>query len=176
MKNIHTINRQLLFEHKRLNVRKDIVAINDDINEYVYVDKNDAVGIIAIVEDEIWLVEQYRHSVHERLLEIPGGKIEKGEQPINAAKRELNEELGLDAKNIDLFMQIYIHPSLCNESVYIFIANDFILTKQKLEKTEKDLKIVKVKIDELRGYLLTNRFSSAPDGYVLALLLLKYGL
>jgi len=173
MNNINLIESQILFEHTRFNVKRDLVKIDNILNEYIYLDKKDAVGIIPIVGDEIWLVDQYRHSVGTRLLEIPGGRIENNELPIQAAKRELKEETGLSALKMELFTTIFIHPSLCNEIVHIFIATEFSENYQELEKSEVDLKIKKIKIYELPKLLLSGQLPSSPDGYVLSLLMLK---
>lgn len=173
MNKIEILKSELLFEHKRFNIKRDSLLLDNYPNEYIYVDKKDAVGIIALLEDEVWLVEQYRHSVGQRLLEIPGGRLEKRESPKEAAIRELHEETGLIATNIELFTTIFIHPSLCNETVHIFLATEFSLDKQILEKSELDLKIKKIKMKDLNELLLSNKITSAPDGYVLSLLLLQ---
>lgn len=164
---------ELLFEHKRLNVKQDKVAINRVLNEYVYIDKKDAVGIIAIVNDEVWLVEQYRHPVNGRILEIPGGRIENNETPKEAAQRELLEETGLDATKLEYFISLFNHPSLCNDTVHIFLATEFNIKNQKLDNTESDLRIRKIKLNDIRDLLINNNIPSSRDGYVLSLLLLK---
>ena len=174
MNKIDLIESKYLFTHTRFNVKHDKVLINDHLNNYVYIDKTDAVGIIPLVNDEVWLVDQYRHSVGERLLEIPGGRMEMNESPLEATKRELKEETGLIAKNIELFLTIFIHPSLCNEKVHIFIANDFVQPEdQTLDYSEVDLRVKKIKINKLKDLLTDNQILSSPDGYVLSLFLLK---
>ena len=71
------------------------------------------------------------------------------------------------------FASIYVHPSLCNEEIHIFIASEFEEYSPILDKSESDLTIKKVTVSELKELLLNNEIPAAPDGYMLSLYLLK---
>ena len=85
---------------------------------------NASVGIIPVInKEEIMLIKQYRHAVKEYLIEIPAGKIENKENPIEAAKRELEEETGFNADLIPL-TKFYLAPSYDTELMHLFIAKN----------------------------------------------------
>jgi ADP-ribose pyrophosphatase len=84
-------------------------------------------GVCVAAVDDLGLVtvvRQYRYPFGEHLLELPAGKLEKGEEPLPAAKRELSEETGLEADTwIDLG-PIYTSPGFSTETLYIYLARD----------------------------------------------------
>src|SRR3712207_9204445 len=74
-------------------LRKDKFALNGKIIDKEIVGHQDSVGIVAVRGSSIILVSQYRHAANKVLLEIPAGKIEKDETPMQAAVREMAEEI-----------------------------------------------------------------------------------
>ena len=79
---------------------------------------------VAAVDDEgmISLVRQYRFPFGEHLWELPAGKLEPGEEPLPAAKRELSEETGLEAENWTLLGKLYTSPGFSTETLYLYLA------------------------------------------------------
>lgn len=94
-------------------------------------------GIVALNDkDEVYLVRQYRYALDKELIEIPAGKLEKGEDPFEAAKRELGEEAGLQADTyVDLSPMI---PTCgyCSEVIYLYAAKDLHPVGQHLDEDE----------------------------------------
>jgi len=87
------------------------------------VDLQDAVTILAIDEDEnVILVEQFRIGADKSMLELPAGKVESGEDPLAAARRELREETGLDAKEFIHLGNFYISPGYASEYMHCYLA------------------------------------------------------
>jgi ADP-ribose pyrophosphatase len=71
---------------------------------------------------EIVLVRQYRHPTGEELWEVPAGKIERGEPPVETAQRELVEETGYRAESLRFLWSMYSTPGFCNERIHFFLA------------------------------------------------------
>ncbi len=71
---------------------------------------------------EIVLVKQHRHAVDTDLWEVPAGMIERGEPPIETARRELIEETGYRAESLRFLWSIYTTPGFCTERIYFFAA------------------------------------------------------
>ena len=78
--------------------------------------------VLYVEDNKILLVRQYRYAYGESLYEIPAGKLEKGEDPILAAARELEEEAGVRAKELQLLYVSYPTPGYTNEKIYIYRA------------------------------------------------------
>ena len=127
-----------------VKLRVDTFKINGKTFKKEIVEHNASVGIIPIInEEEIILVKQYRHAVKDYLIEIPAGKIENKESPIEAAKRELEEETGFNADLIPL-IKFYLAPSYDTELMYLFIARNITKINNPLYVMDDDENISNV--------------------------------
>ena len=95
-----------------------------------------AVGVVAIDGDDIILVRQFRYPFSRELLEIPAGKLEKDEEPIACAARELEEETGFRSENLEFLMTVNTTVAFCDEKIGVYIAKDLIPSKQNLDADE----------------------------------------
>lgn len=99
--------------------------------------KNYAVGIIPLDEDNnTWLVGQYRYALDEYSWEIPEGGALIPEDPLNAAKKELAEEVGLAAENWELIAKLHNSNSVTDEIAFIYVARNLSETYAPLDETE----------------------------------------
>ncbi len=96
------------------------------------------VNVIPLTSDqEVILVRQYRHGIQDITLEIPGGLIETGDSPMEAAERELCEETGYKAKEIIPLGSVLPNPAIQNNRCYTFLAKDvFPAGDQQLDEKE----------------------------------------
>jgi ADP-ribose pyrophosphatase len=87
------------------------------------VEHPDAVAIVAVDRNGlVTLVRQLREATRERLLELPAGKCEDGEEPLATAKRELREECGLTGGEWTLLGSFWTTPGFCRERMHVFLA------------------------------------------------------
>lgn len=90
-----TLNSKVVYDGKIITVLKDDVEVADGHKSFREVVKHSGgVVVLAIHEDKIIFVKQFRYPMKEILLELPAGKLEKGEDPFLAGQRELEEETG----------------------------------------------------------------------------------
>lgn len=93
--------------------------------------------IVPVFEDgSVALVRQYRHPAVRYLLEAPAGTLNRGERPEEGAARELEEELGYVAGNLEKLSEFFVSPGFCEEKMWIFLATEMTETKQQLEDDE----------------------------------------
>ena len=129
---------------QKIYLREDGTKIVRDI-----VNPGEAAVILPITEDnEVVFITQYRESVNKVSLELPAGMVDSGEEPIETAKRELEEETGLIANKIEPLISLYPSTGYTSEKVHIFVAKDFKNGVQRLDSTEEILSIKKIKIEE----------------------------
>jgi 8-oxo-dGTP pyrophosphatase MutT (NUDIX family) len=98
-----------------------------------------AVGIVAHDGERVWLVRQPREAVEEPdLLEIPAGRLDvDGEQPLQAAQRELAEEIGRGARNWEPILTYYSSAGFTDERVHLFLATDLYESTAQSEENER---------------------------------------
>ena len=80
------------------------------------------VGVICIVDGKILLVRQERPAIGKETLEIPAGKLEYGENPMECGLRELNEETGMACDKLELLLSFVSTPGFCDERIWIYKA------------------------------------------------------
>lgn len=123
-----------------------------------------AVAIVAVDDDDrIVFVEQYRHPVGARLLELPAGLLdEPGESPLEAAQRELVEEAGVTAATWHLLVDVAVSPGMTDESVRVFLANGLEVTERpEAEHEEADMKVIRIPMAEAVAKALRGEITNA---------------
>lgn len=146
-----TISSETKYNNPWIEVVEDQV-INPGGGEGIYGKvhfKNKAMGIIPIDEEgNTWLVGQHRYTLDEFSWEIPEGGSPIGEDILEAAKRELKEETGLEANHWELFMTLHTSNSVTDEVAHVYLAKDLKHGSANLEESEADLKVKKLPLKE----------------------------
>ncbi len=97
-----------------------------------------SVAVVAVGDDgRVVLVRQYRHSVEESLWELPAGRIDAGEPPEGAARRELEEEVGLRAGALERMAFFYTTPGFCDERMWVFRATALLPGRAQPDEDER---------------------------------------
>lgn len=110
--------------------------------------KNTAIGVIPIDnEGNTWLVRQSRYTLNQYTWEIPEGGCPQAESPLDAAKRELEEEVGLQANDWQQLMTMHLSNSVTDEFCVVFVARNLFAGEQRLEATE-DIEVKKLPLTE----------------------------
>ncbi len=132
------IKSEEIYKGRVFTVTHDEVELSDGYKTFRdVVHHNGGVVIVAEKESNILMVEQYRYATSGALLELPAGKLDKGNEDIlSAAKRELEEETGFNAKNWESLGYIWTSPGFCSEKLYLFKASDLSYKGQHLDVGE----------------------------------------
>ena len=133
-----TLAREDKFVGKIFTAHRDTVELDDGSTAFrEIVDHHGGVGIVAIDESGcVLLVRQYRYAYSKELVEIPAGKLEKDEDPIEAAARELSEETGCTAGSLVSLGIDYPTPGYVGEIIHIYLATGLRAGQQHLDKGE----------------------------------------
>lgn len=159
-----TISSEYLFRRPWLTVRHDQVRLPDGrINPEFYVlEYPDWVNIIAITENGEFVMErQYRHGLDKTCYEIAAGVVENGETPLEAARRELEEETGYGGGDWKELMLISGNPSTTSNLTHCFLAEGVKkVSAQHLDSTE-DLSVCLLSLDQVRQLLVHDKIRQA---------------
>ena len=124
-----TIDSQLIYDGRVVKLYKDKIELSTGSESFREVVKHSGgVVILARKEDKILLVKQFRYPMKKVLFELPAGKLETGEDPFEAAKRELEEETGYCAEKWTKLGYVYTSPGYSDEKLYLFKAEDLKFT------------------------------------------------
>lgn len=120
-----TVKKNYIYQGKILNLRCDDAELPDgNPCKREIVEHSGGACVLCVENGAVLMVRQYRYAYGESLYEIPAGKLNEGEDPMEAARRELEEEGGIRATHLKLLFVNYPSPGYTNEKIYIYQALD----------------------------------------------------
>ncbi|MBK7632547.1 MAG: NUDIX hydrolase [Ignavibacteriales bacterium] len=120
-------------------------------------------AVVVPVKDDgkIILVKQFRYPLQKTLIELPAGKLDKGEDPLVCATRELEEETGYKAKVIKKLGEIYTAPGYCTEILHIYSAEGLIAGNHNREEGELEMEILEFSSNEIETMITKGEITDA---------------
>ncbi len=139
----------IVYKNNLVTLSSDLVVFDDGLEkEFTKVEMKPGTSILAINDDnEVYLVEEYKHAIESFSVETVSGGIEENETPLETAKRELEEEIGIKASGwIDLG---FVDPftSAINSRNFLFLAKNLTQTKVNPDDSES-IKIIKIPLQK----------------------------
>lgn len=164
-----TVKKNYIYNGRIINVRRDDAELPNGlpcIREVV--EHPGGVCVAALTDDnELIFVRQFRYPYMEVIPELPAGKLEKGEDPFETGKRELEEEAGCVADEYRDMGKFYPSPGYCGEIIHLYAAKKLTFTNQHLDEDEF-LNVEKIPLDKAVDMVLANEIR---DGKTQALVL-----
>lgn len=119
-----TVRKNYIYQGKIVNLRCDDAELPDGrLCKREIVEHPGGAAVLCIEGENVVFVRQFRYAYGEELLEIPAGKLERGEDPMLAAQRELEEETGFIA-DLSPLTVLYPTPGYSNEKIYLYAAKN----------------------------------------------------
>ncbi|SIS37012.1 NUDIX hydrolase [Salimicrobium flavidum] len=165
-----TVSTEEIYKGKIIDLRIDTVRLPDgNQSKRELVSHPGAVAILAVTEDDkLVMVEQYRKPLEKTLIEIPAGKLEKGENPETTAIRELEEETGYSTDSMELINSFYTSPGFADEIVYLYKAGSLKKLENSLEGDEDEFVSLKeITIEEALEMEHSGYIHDAKTSYAL---------
>ncbi len=157
-----TISSEKIYNGKVINFRVDTVKLpNGDTAKRELVEHPGGVGIVAVDDGGcLLLVEQFRKPYDKMILEIPAGKMERGENPEICGRRELEEETGYAAQRFEFLGECYPSVGYTDEIIRIFLATDLKKTEQHPDEDEF-LNVVRIPLEDMYRRVMNNEIADA---------------
>lgn len=161
---------EVIFKGRLLSVERDTVRLPNGLTSSREVVRHPgAVGIIALMDQQVLLVRQYRYAIAQKILEIPAGKLDPQEIPLDCAVRELREETGYRG-TMEHVSTFYTTPGFSDEVMHLFLAQDLVWDPLAQDEDEF-IEVERIPWDEAVQRAQRNDFKDAKT--VLGILLVK---
>jgi ADP-ribose pyrophosphatase len=171
-----TLKTEQIFSGKIISLQVDDVELpNGKTSKREIIKHPGAVAVLAITDDnKIVMVEQYRKALERTLIEIPAGKLEKGEEPRLSALRELEEETGYECKQLEWLISFYTSPGFADEIVHLYLARG-LSKKENAAGLDEDefVNLIELTLDEALQYLKEQKIYDAKTAYAVQYLQLQ---
>lgn len=133
-----TLSKEYAFKGRIINLRVDKVELPDgSVSTREIVEHNGGIGVLPIDDEmNVYVVKQWRSPYKRVVLEIPAGKRDGDEKPLDCGVRELKEEIGAVANEYTYLGELLPSPGYCGEIIYIYLARGLTFENQKLDEGE----------------------------------------
>ncbi|WP_138416830.1 NUDIX hydrolase [Aquibacillus sediminis] len=171
-----TIGTEQIFNGRVVNLQVDDVTLpNGKTSKREIIKHPGAVAVIAITkENKIVMVEQYRKPLEKSIIEIPAGKLEKGEDPKSSAIRELEEETGYTTTNMTYLTSFYTSPGFADELLHVYITKEVKPLEEKKAMDEDEfVELMEVSLEEAEQLIREERIHDVKTAYAILYLQAK---
>ncbi|MEK4973091.1 NUDIX hydrolase [Niallia sp. FSL R7-0648] len=159
-----TLKTEHIYSGRIIQVQVDEVELpNGKTSTRELVKHPGAVAVIAITDDnKLVMVEQYRKPLEKVIVEIPAGKLEKGEEPALCARRELEEETGYECESLELVSSFYTSPGFADEIIHVYVAKG-LKQKENAAGLDEDefVNVLEITLDEALEFIKEKRIFDA---------------
>lgn len=164
MSEFKRLERKLIAKGRIINYYQDTIEVeNGNVVTWDFIGHKGAAAVVPVLPDgRILMVRQYRNALERYTIEIPAGGLDFPEEPhYNAALRELKEETGYSAQELELLIKINTTVAFCDEIISIFVAFlDGNKGEQDLDEDEF-INVVPYEIDELERMIYAGEITDS---------------
>jgi ADP-ribose pyrophosphatase len=147
------------------DIRREVFEYDGNEITREFTDHTGAVAVLAIDDDgQVLVIQQYRHPIRSRDWEIPAGLLDiDNEEPLAAAKRELEEEVDLVAENWSELIDFYSSPGGSNELIKVYLATGLSASSKPFDRFDEEANIIKrwVSLDDVIAGVLAGRLKNS---------------
>ncbi len=151
-----TLSSSYLYRGRIINVRQDRVQVSgSQVAFREIVEHPGAVAMLALDEESnLVLVKQHRQPAGEILLEVPAGKLEPGEDPMDCAKREMAEETGLEGSTWQELFTFYPSPGFCDEKIHLYKVEGLYKAPAPVTDPDEKISVIRLPLKEVGDMII----------------------
>jgi ADP-ribose pyrophosphatase len=159
MDDVQVVARQVLFDHPAARIVIDTLEIHGKRRRHFYLASPvEAVATVGLTPaGEILLTRQYRHPIQRVIYDLPAGRLNPGEAPIDGARREFEEETGYYPRSMQPLGYFNQFPGTLRAGTHLFFASDLLPTAQRLDEGE-ELEVEAVSVADLIARIVGGEF------------------
>ena len=166
-----TLKSEKIYEGTIINLRRDKVTAQGGTSYREIIEHNGGAVIAALTEDKkLVMVRQYRKPADKVMLEVPAGKIDPGEMPLEAAVRELKEETGYTASKVEFLTEFYPSVGYSEERLYLYLCTGLTPGETCFDENEA-IEIEEIDLDRLFKMAMSGELDDAKT--IIAILMVK---
>ena len=161
--NFEIIDSEIVFSGKVFDIQVDKIKYNsgNTAPREVVLHNGGAVTLAETESGKIILIKQFRYPFKKELWELPAGKLEKGEDPLFCAERELKEETGYSAKRITKLGSIFTSPGFCSEELHIYLAQGLTEGNHAREEGEEGMTVHEFTPEEITAMIMNGEIKDS---------------
>lgn len=167
------LSSELVYDGRVIKVSKDeVLCPNGEKSLREIVHHRGGVGILFKVDDKFIFEKQYRYALGEEIIEMPAGKLEEGEIPLEAAKRELLEETGYRPLEVIHLGDSYPTPGYSSEVIHLYYCPKAVKEERHLDKDE-NIYLIYLSLEEIEKLIADNIIKDSKTVAAISLYKLK---
>ena len=157
------ISGEEIYHGKILRVTRDTVALEDGTQAFREVVHHPGGACVVPLTDDgqVLMVRQFRYPHRRETLEVPAGKLEYGENPLECAIRELKEEVGGEAETLESLGSLFPTPAYDEEVIYMYLARQITETSTQSLDADEFLDVVRIPLADAVQMVMENRIRDA---------------
>lgn len=174
-----TLTTEKIFAGRVIRLQVEEVELpNGQLSKREIVKHPGAVAILALTDNgKIVMVEQYRKALEKTIIEIPAGKLEGDEDPLQCAKRELEEETGYGCEEMTWLLSFYTSPGFADEIVHLYVAKGLHLIENAASLDEDEfVNLKEVTVEEAVQLIAEQKIHDAKTAYAVQYMQLQEAL
>ena len=159
-----TLSKKYISNHPYFTARQDSYETSTGkiVDPYFVVELPECVLALAITkENEVLLIEQYRHPIQQQSIEFPGGFIDENEMPETAIVRELQEETGYSFTSFHYLGKTYSNPGVLTNATHLFVATGGEKTTEQSLDANEEINILLKPLDEVKKMVQAHQFKQS---------------
>jgi ADP-ribose pyrophosphatase len=172
------LSTEIGYQKKWIRVREESCELPSGkvLSPYIVVDIPHFCNVVMVTaQEEIVLVKQYRHAAGIVSIELPGGMIDVGEDPLEAVIREMQEETGYTSKEVELLYTVHPNPPLESNRAWFYLAKNVALTSATNYDPFEDIDLVILSKQDFLKMLLSHSFTHGTQSGAMYAAAVKLG-